>query len=179
MAPRTFFKICIKLLGIYMVLASVTVVLPQMVTVIFTFGDLNSPNDTKSLLLPIVVIIFTIGLLYLMLHLCLLKTDWVVNKLALDKNFPEENFAINMHRSTILKISIIVIGGFVIIDGLPGLCQNIYRFVCIKGGLGINQPMGILFEGWIVLYCVKIIIGFLLIRYNRQLVNFIEYERKK
>jgi hypothetical protein len=169
MAPRTFFKISIKLLGIYMVLASVTVVLPQITTIIFAF----STNDNDSLLMLIFVLLLVTGLLYLLLHFCLFRTDWVVDKLALDKNFPEENFAINMHRSTILKISIIVIGGFVIIDSLPNFCEQVFRY---QSSTRFGQTQ---YKGWFVLYGVKIIIGYLLIRFNQPLLNFIEYNRKK
>ncbi len=169
MAPRTFFKICIKLLGIYMVLASVTVVFPQLTVIMFEFNT----SDNDYLMMLIFVLLLVIGLLYLMLHYCFFKTDWIIDKLALDKNFPEENFAINMHRSTILNIAIIVIGGFVIIDSLPNLVQQVFSYQLT------NQFGATIDKGWIVLYGVKIIIGFLLIRFNRPLVNFIELQRKK
>jgi amino acid transporter len=152
-----------------MVLASVMVVLPQVAAIIFEF---NSSDNDYLLMLIFVLLLFT-GILYLMLHYCLFKTDWGIDKLALDKNFPEENFAINMHRSTILKISIIVIGGFVIIDSLPNFCEQVFSYqLNNRFGETVNKR-------WFVLYAVKIIIGFLLIRYNRPLVNYIEYKRKK
>ncbi len=128
MTPRTFFVLLIKIMGIYMVLASLSVV-PQLFSTLFTFFFSGGQNDTLITEVIITMIVFVFGLFYIIIRYCLFKTDWIIEKLSLDKHFTEEKFDINIHRSTVLTIAVVVIGGLMFVDALPSFCRQVYSYI--------------------------------------------------
>jgi hypothetical protein len=163
-------------MGIYMVLASISVV-PQLFSTLFMFRDPSGQNDTLGIVMTIAMMVLVFGLFYITLRYCLFKTDWIIDKLSLDKHFTEEKFDINIHRSTILSISVIVIGGLMFVDSLPVFCRQVFSYVRQKhsfGRFGENPT-----TGWLIFYGAKTFIAYLLLTNSRLVVNFIERQRKK
>lgn len=158
-----------------MVISSITVV-PQLFTTILMFFA-HGEDISIAIALTISIVFLVSGLFFIILKYCLLKTDWIIDKLSLDKHFTEEKFDINIHRSTILSISIIVIGGLMLIESVPSLCQQVYTYVGKKrdfGSFGENPT-----TGWMIYFGVKTLIAYLLITNSRFVVNLIERQRKK
>ena len=86
MTIRTFWTILIKILGICLVLDSVTVI-PQFISTLFY----TDPNDTgQGFVLSISLLVLTIGVYLFILRLFVFKTAWLIDKLHLDKGFDEE-----------------------------------------------------------------------------------------
>ena len=176
MTPRSFFTLLIKILGIYLVLDSITVV-PQFASTLFMFTDNNGNDNTTTIVLTLFMLFLILGLFFIILKYCLFKTDWIIDKLSLDKDFTEEKSELNIHRSTILSIATIVIGGLMFVDGLPSFCRSVYPYFGEKqsfGRYGENPT-----TGWMIFYSVKTFIGYFFMVNHRLIVNLIERQRKK
>ena len=175
MTPRSFFAILLKIMGLYLVLASFTVV-PELISTVFMFRNPNG-DDWGMFAVTLGIWLMAFGLFYITLKYCLFKTDWLIDKLRLDQHFTEEKFDINIHRSTVLSIAVIVIGCLLFIESVPALCRQAYNYFASRPFL-VNTRQGSNF-GWVVFYGVKTFIGYWVMTNSRLIVNLIERERKK
>ncbi len=173
MTPRSFFAILIKTIGLYLILQSFSVIPQILSTFYFMFSDGgNSWTETVTALgISLAIVLFLLFFLYI----CLFRTDRIIDLLRLDRNFAEEKFSFNIHRSTVLTIAVIVIGAIMLIDSLPGFCQQVFQYVQSKQ-LPLMEYSN---TNWIIFYTVKMLIGLFLITGARPVVNFIELRRKK
>lgn len=168
MSIKTFWTMLIKILGIWLILESLSVLSSAFWAI---------PWDTpfaEYILAIIVIIILTLAIYGIILWLFVFKSSWLIDKLRLDKGFTEEKIDLNVQRSTVLTIAVIVIGGIMLIESFPELCRQIFIFIKQKYSY-IDSPVysQIIFNG------VKAVIGFLLITNNRTVVNFIDKETIK
>ena len=125
MTIRTFWTIFIKILGLWLVFDSVTVIF-QFFSAIFTTNPAYPEDNNYA---TMAVFILAMGVYAFILWLFVFKTAWLINKLHLEKGFlGEENIGLDIHRSTVLKIAIIVIGGIMLVDSLPPLCKQTFVF---------------------------------------------------
>jgi hypothetical protein len=172
MSPRTFFTIVIKILGIYLLLDYITLC-PQIISTI----SYNSGAEWQGIVFATLILLAVIIYYIILLRLLLFKTGWLIDKLALDKNFPEEKIEINIHRSTVLSIAVIVTGALIFVDALPSFCKEVFNWLqqrSISERLSGYQPS----KGWLVFYFAKAFIGCCMMIYQRVIVNFIELKRK-
>jgi hypothetical protein len=175
MTPRSFFSILIKIIGIYLVIEAMAF-LPQLISTTYQYGRMMNDSSQQDILGAGFFLLLAVGTYLIILRYCLFKTDWLVEKLHLDRGFSEEKFELNIHRSTILKIAIFVIGGVMIIDSLPLLCKQVYSYVqMVRIDPSFKETQS---SGWMIYYFVKFSVGFCLISANRPIVNFIELKRK-
>lgn len=158
-----------------MVIASMTVV-PQSISAIsMFFSGADNSNDAVDYILVSGLMLLTVGIFFLILYFCVFRTDLIIDKLRLDKNFTEEKIELNIHRSSVLTIALTVVGILVLIEAIPNLCKNIFSFVQQKSVMFIKGPD----SGWIIFYAVKVLLGYILLTNSRMIVNFIERKRKK
>lgn len=170
MTIRTFWTIFIKILGIWLLLSSLTVV-PQFLSTLY-YVD---PNEAaQNIALTIALILLTIGFYVLVLLLFVFKTAWLIDKLHLDKGFEEEKIDLNIQLSTVLTVAIIVFGGIMFIDSLPQLCRQTFAFFQQKSIFRKNPT-----SGWIIFYLVKTILSYLLMTNSKQVVAFINKRTAK
>ena len=125
MKPRTFFALMIKIIGIYLVLSSIEVV-PQFFSTLFSFFGNGGDDNYLSILWAIRIVISIFVWYFIILRYCLFRTDWIIDKLALDKHFTEEKIEINIHRTTVLTIAVVVIGGLMFVEALPSFCRQVF-----------------------------------------------------
>ena len=175
MTPRSLFTILIKVIGIYIVLGSITVV-PQFFSTLFMLYNESGINDSSGTAMAVIMIMIVMWLYFLLLRYCLFRTDRIIDKLSLDKHFIEEKFELNIHRSTVLSIAIIVIGGLMFVEALPVFCREIFVYFQQKQSsiLGDEAKMDL-----IAIQGGKLVIGYLLMTNSRKSVSFIERQRKK
>jgi hypothetical protein len=168
MSIRTFWIILIKILGIWLILESLSVLSSALWLV-----QGNTPS-AQDILIMVVAIVFILGIYAVILWLFVFKSSWLIDKLRLDKGFAEEKIDLNVQPSTVLAIAVIVIGGIMLIDSVPELCRQIFLFIKQKYSY-IESPVfsQIIFTG------VKAVIGFLLMTNSHTVVNFIDKESKK
>lgn len=173
MTPKSLFAILIKVLGLYLVLSSISLV-PSVISILYAIGSQTSFNISFSFTLFIFAL--TLTLYILAIKYCLFRTDWIIEKLSLDKHFTEEKFDINIHRSTVLKVVTLVIGGLILVESLPPFCQELYIYFGQDesfGPLGENKTVS-----RVILNGVKLLIGYFLFTNSSLVVNVIEKQRK-
>ena len=167
MTIRTFWNLFIKILGIWLVLSALTVI-PQFARMLTFFGT-NSEGRLLGIGITIGLFLLTIGIYALILRLFIFKTDWLIDKLHLDKGFTEEKLELNIQRSIVLTIATIVIGGIIFVDSFPLFCQQVLLFIQ-QDNLFRESPK----SGWIIFYLVKTILGYLLMTNSQFVVRFID-----
>ncbi len=172
MTIRTFWTIFIKILGIWLVLDSLTVV-PQFLTALPFYGN-NYDENIWSLLAMVAMLLVTITMYILILWLFVFKTSWLIDKLHLDRGFVEERIEFKIERSTVLSIATIVLGGLMFIDSLPQLCRQVFVFFQQKTLFGESPN-----TGFIIFHSVKTVIGYLLMTNSQYVVNFIDRQNTK
>ena len=105
----------------------------------------------------------------IIIRLFLFKTEWIIDKLKLEKNFNEERIDIAIESSTVLTIAIIVIGALTIAESLPSFCSTLFNFLQQKM-LIKDYPDSC----WLIFHFLKIIIGYLLLTNGKRLAKYIE-----
>ncbi|WP_423129451.1 hypothetical protein [Gaoshiqia sp. Z1-71] len=100
------------------------------------------------------------------MKLFVFNSTWIIDKLKLDKGFPEET--INLNVTMGLTIATIVIGGLIFVDALPMLCKQIFTFFQQKTVFSEDPQFG-----WMIFYFVKTMIGYLLMTNSRYVVGYI------
>lgn len=174
MNVKGLLTIVIKVLGLLM--------LPQLFTTISQFlRSWEAFNTERDLLIMSVTYIgfclATLVLYLLVLRLLIFKTHVLVNKIITpEDNLEDEFVSFKIHRSTVLTICIIVIGGITLVDELPNLIRQIYVYKIETNNFNDSLSAGN-FQ-FIILSVVKVLLGFYLIYNSRFLVNWIEKSRK-
>jgi hypothetical protein len=171
MAPKSLWTIIIKIAGLYIIWQFI-VLLPQFFVMLSYIKDReNSQFFVAEFLL------LTQGCIYFVtVWGCLFKTDWVIKRLNLENGLDEGTLELNVHRSIVLKIIIIVLGGLLLIDGIPMLFNNALIYWQRKDSFNTfrDNPT----TPWIIFSFLKAVIGYCMIAYSRLVVNFIELKRK-
>ena len=172
MTPRTLFNIILKILGIFFI-KDFLAAIPQLLSVMLYLTKSDSIPEAIWTLVTTILILVAYGVVSFLL---IFKTNYVIDILKLDQGFEEETLSLNIHRSTILSISIIVIGGLLVADELPNFCRQLFSYFQEKRmTYGQTNPS----LSYSIVSAVKIIIGMILMTGQRQIVNLIDRQRKK
>jgi hypothetical protein len=172
MTPRTLFNIILKILGVFFI-KDFLAIIPQLLSVILFLTRSDTLTEAIWTLVTTSLILLVYGFVS---YILIFKTAFVIDKLKLDKGFNQESIPLNIHRSTVLSISIIVIGGFLIVDEIPNFCRQLFSyFQEERMTYGQTNPA----IAYSVVSGVKIIIGILLMTSQSRIVAFIERQRKK
>lgn len=170
MTKRDLFNIILKILGIFFI-KDILATVPQLLSISLY---LTKP-DVSGAVFTLVATILMLLIYILISYYLVFKTNFIIDKLKLDQGFDEATISLNIHRSTILSISIIVIGGLMVADEIPNLCRQLFAYFQEKRmTYGQTHPS----LSYSVLAVAKIVIGLLLIGNQRQIVNFIERKRQ-
>jgi hypothetical protein len=174
MTIRTFWTILIKILGISLVLSSLTV-FSQFFSAFSLLKNYNTDNTDNFYFIALFVglLLLTIILYILVLWLFLFRTAWLIDKLHLDKGFTEEKIELNIQQSTVLTIAVIVVGGLIFVESFPGLCQQIFLFFQQKSMIKEDPHSGL-----IIFQLVKTIIGYLLMTNSQSIIKFIDRQNR-
>lgn len=168
MEIKTFWRIVIKGIGLWLLINCVYVIPQFAATFSFNDGTLNWAN-----LISVWFITFGTLIVYLLvIGFFLFKTEFIVNILKLDKNFTQEKIDINIPYNAVLSIVVIVIGALVFVEAIPKLCSTIYEFLRQKELF--KDYMG---TSWIIFYFLKTIFGYLIMTNSKMIVKFIDNKK--
>ena len=170
MTIKTFWTIFIKVLGIWLVLDSLTII-PQFISTLFYS---YSSDIAQGFAVSLSLLLLTIGVYLFILRIFVFKTSWLIDKLHLDKGFDEDKIDLNIQFSTVLTVATIVVGGLMFVDSLPQLCKQIFVFYQQKS-IFIENPT----SGWLIFDFVKTILSYLLMTNSKQVVTFIDKHTSK
>lgn len=110
MTKTDFFRILIKVFGLYSVLTALLSALPSNITFVLSYPD------AVGFIWLFGVATIVLGLFILLIR----KPDVIIRLLKLDKGFDEERIQFeNLNSRNIIKLSSIIIGGLLIIDNIP------------------------------------------------------------
>ncbi len=160
MSHKDFFRLLVKLFGLYSLIICLFTIIPATLPQLVGFFTYSSGNfwSGPAVFVAAVILAISVSLFVLLLF----KVDFIVDKLRLDKGFEGEKITLGeLTANNILQLACIIIGGLLIIDNIPVLLnQGLFLF---KESLKHNDydPK----ESWYFgVSLVKIMIGFLLIR---------------
>jgi hypothetical protein len=172
MTPRSLFNIILKVLGVFF-FRDILVSLSQLLGFATQLGK---PEAISELLWTVLTIAPVLVVEAFFSYLLIFKTEWFIKVFKLERGFDQETIPINMHRSTILSISIIVIGGYLVANEIPNFCRQLFLYIQerrMTHGQANPEIDYTLIAGF------KILVGSLLIAEQRLFVNLIERHRKK
>ncbi|MFI8604780.1 hypothetical protein ACIGCP_09980 [Cellulophaga baltica] len=136
MSKRDFFRVIFKLFGLYSVTLTVFNYLPT------SFSYVAYEFEPIIMLWILSAMALAIGFYVLLIR----KTDKVLDWLQIDKGFDDERIEIgNFNGLGIVKLALIIIGGFLIIDYLPSFLN--YTYLAFKkevspNGLNLMESPG-------------------------------------
>ena len=97
----------------------------------------------------------------------------------LTKGIEQETIAVNIHRSTVLNIGIMVTGLLLVIGALPALLRQVYLYVQYnKEKFTYLDVLPRPDTTLVIILIAEILIGLLMLGYNRTIVSYIELKRK-
>jgi uncharacterized protein (DUF2062 family) len=172
MTWHSFWTILLKILGLSIFIDAFSLI-PNLVFSLLTVGIGIGSALEENFILSISIIILSTAIYVTSIWLFLFKTDWLIDKLSLDKQFKEDKLEINIHRSTTIQISTIVLGALLVINTFPALFKQIFEFYQ-------ERKMFIKSENsrYLVFNIIKTALGFFLITKNRLVTNFIERAKR-
>lgn len=171
MTIHSLFNIVLKILGI-LVLKDILTITPQLLTV---YVYITNSDNIGEAIWTILSTLLLFSIYVVTSYLLIFRTNFLIQKLRLDKGFEQTDLQLNIHRSTILSISVIIIGGLILAQEIPNFCKLLFAYFQEKRMTnGMTQPN----ISYSVLAGAKILVGLLLIGNQRQIVNFIEWKRK-
>ena len=172
MTPRTLFNIILKILGIFFI-KDILAIIAQLFSAILYLTKPGMLTESIWIFLLTLLILVAYGLVS---YFLIFRTEFVIDKLQLYKGFDQETIPLNIHRSTILSIAIIVIGGYLVVEEIPNFCRQLFSYFQEKRlTYALTNPS----IAYPVVSGIKIVIGILLMVYQKTIVNFIERQRKK
>lgn len=163
MTKRDFFRVLIKIFGMYSLVLSIFTVIPQNIsTILFQF-------DIMMLVIILASTMITLGLFLILLF----KTDFIIDILKLDKGFDEEQINLgNLTNESIFKLALIIIGGFLIIDYTPTLLFDIVNAFKSKSTFSSIEGNSVNYFD-IVVGLINILIGYLFITNYKSIAQFL------
>lgn len=131
MLNRDFFRILIKIIGLYFFIEIVFSLIPSQIS--FLGFDSVFSEKIGTLVYILIIALISVGILYFLIRF----PDKIINLFKLDRGFENERIPLNNFNSTnILILGIIIIGGFLIIDNISLTVSLLYQE--IKGS---NNPL--------------------------------------
>lgn len=124
MTKRDFFRLLIKIFGLYSLIITLFTFIPQNISNVFIYSDESWIQ---------LIIVGSVILLLVLFYILLFKADYIIDKLELDKGFDTDIIVLgNFSNEQILKLAIIVIGGFLLIDYFPNFLFEIITIFKMK-----------------------------------------------
>ena len=165
MTLRDLFSVILKIMGIFFI-RDLFNSLPQLLVVFQSFIQGDYSESIWSLFA--VVMIFSIqGYIFYSL---IFNTSWIIDKMKLTEDFDWEPIPFRIHRSTVIQIAVVVIGGLLLIDEIPNFSRRIFIYFQQRKALYHGYDS----EGsYVILSVVKIILAVLILSEHRRIVSFI------
>ena len=176
MTKRDFFRIIIKLFGLYSLILVVFNYIPANIGYMFRYFQW-------------VALVWVLGLttfvasIYVFL---ILKVDRIIDLLKIDKGFDDDQIILgDFTTKKLVKFAILLIGGFLVVDYLPSFLHNSYiafKEQATDGRLNfiedVQYKTSYFYREWI-LQGINILIGFLFLTNYQRLANWLVREENK
>ncbi len=171
MTIKSLFQIILKVLGI-LYISDISLALPQLLSTFLYLGSGDVSTGIWNFVFTAVAVTFFAFVAWFLIF----QSDWIIRKLRLTEGMGTEPLPLNMHRSTVLTLCVLVVGGYIAADGLPDFVGSIYRYwQASRISFSDTAPdwSGVALTGF------RLLIGLLLLGQHRPIVAFIEWRRRK
>ena len=166
MTPKSFFLILIKIMGIFLLYH---ILISGVNTYNYTFFYMGYMGESATFVDKLVFLLSYAIFIAVIILFFIIKPNSLIKIFRLDKDFDEEKFEFNIEKTSILKISIIVIGGIMFVKNLPYFISEVIKYFQLRViNIGENNNIG-----WTIYYTITVIIGFLLMTNSKKIVDFI------
>lgn len=133
LTPRSLFNIILKVFGLFF-LREIIMAIPEALLTFSRFFYLEELAPSVTILIVQLIILFLYGALVMQL---ILRTNKIIDFLKLDRGFSENEFSfeeghskkINLTTQEILNIALIILGGLILVNEIPGFCRLLYLFI--------------------------------------------------
>jgi hypothetical protein len=165
MTPSTLFSIIIKIFGLLFIKLVIETAPQLLLPVLYGVESSMLKESLWILLFTGLMLVF-----YLLCACgCLFKTNTILNRLRLTKDFNEAPFSVNFSPAAVFTIALFIIAGITLVDEIPHFCRFIFDYFQ-QQRLMPRTPPGIS-NG--VVIGAKIIIALLLIGERKRIVSFL------
>ena len=174
MKAKDLFTIILKVFGIYLI-KDVLISIPPVLKSFFEFFQYSADIAVFSLIVSLLIFTVYFGIVYILIF----KTNWLISKLQLTSNLSDEPLAVNLHRSSVYTIAIIVSGIVILAFAIPQMVRELYvwyAYTDATNGSLVSAPFdySLMFKS-----LGEIVVGLLFLGNQRSLVNFIESRRRE
>ncbi len=155
MTKKDFFRLIIKIFGLYSIITTVFSALPSNISWVILNIDL----------IGIIWIIATVLVVVLLFMFLVYKPDKIIGWLKLDKGFDNDEIRFdNFNTENILNLAVIVIGGLLLIKNIPGfLSHSLSAFESSINSEGLIKYGGFKdYSFWLTSF-LNIVIGYLIL----------------
>ena len=112
---KSLFTVILKIFGVYMFVQGMISLLNVFASLIYLVRDADQLQLNLLVLSQFIYVVFTI----LISRLAIVKTDWLISKILNDEQLEADFTTFKVHRSVVLTIAVIVIGGLTFINEIP------------------------------------------------------------
>lgn len=173
MTPRSFWIIIVRLLGVWLI-TQVLYLLQNFVALTYIFIlSKNEGYPQTDIINQAKVYGISLVLVSLLFYILVFRTVNVVQILKLDSLFSEETFKVQLNYFNLSYLAVFVIGGLMIVNNIPDLCTSVASYYHMKQL--VTKPDINDFKS-IIVNTVRIIIGILLITYNKAIPMYIKQQ---
>lgn len=166
MTKKDFFRIIIKIAGIYWMVTTMYSQLPYLFSSIFSKSDYS--------LIPYSIGFFLIC--FALFITLVFYTDKIIRLLKLDSGFDEERIEFsNFNIVNVLKLALIIVGCMLIINNIPTCIVQSYYYIKINLSTNLADSFGYTYQNgyqW-VLSVFNLILGYILLTNYPGLSKFI------
>ena len=178
--PRSLFNIILKIFGLFFLREIITEI-PVAISVFIRYFSASGFETTVGMLIASLIILCFYVFLALQL---LFRTNAIIDVLGLEKGFFEHEFSfeerkehkISLTTTEVLLISLIVIGGYILVNIIPDFCKQVYLFVDMKKSVYVSTAPSV---ANILASGAKILLALLILGERNSIVDFIEGKKKE
>jgi hypothetical protein len=173
MKARDLFIIILKIFGIYLI-KDILLAIPPVLKNFYQYLKVDPDVALFSLIFSFVALALHFTIVYFLLF----KTSFLIAKLNLTTGLSEQLLTINLHRSQIYTIAIIITGLLILVFSIPALVRDLYwwyEYISSRDTMFGAQSYD---YSELLISLTEVIIGLLFLGNQRSLVNYIEYKKR-
>ena len=174
MKTKDLFTIILKIFGIYLI-KDVLLAIPPVLKNFYEFLEVDPDVALFSLIFSFLVLALNSVIVYFLLF----KTSLLIYKLNLTVGLSEQPLTIDLHRSQIYTIAILITGLLILVFSIPAFINHFYNwFEYVRSSQRMYGAGSFDYSGLFISFS-EVIIGLLFLGNQQFLVNYIEYKKRK
>ena len=171
MEPRSLFNLILKVIGVFFI----RVILEAFSHTLSAFLYIPEYSSAREAFFNVAVSLPPLILYSLLSWYFIFRSEKIINILRLEKNFQNRPVPIAIERHMLLTAAVIIAGAWILVNEIPEFFRHaVYYYQERKLYVRMTRPD----ISYIVMSTVKIVIGFMLMIFNKPIVNIIEWGGK-